>query len=217
MPRALLQGETEIRTVRQHWYVFLPHLALSVLVLVVVGLIVAVSPGDVGGHSLSVAKQTIVLVAVLFVAVLLTLRYLRWRYTTFTLTDRRVIVSRGVLSRFSESIALDRVQDVRVRQGLVARIFKAGTVEIESAGRDGREVIRHVSDPVGFSDALQLQAQALRTGQMGGLGWAPAASAADPPPAGSTPSGASLPGYSPPGAGSDYVPPPPGYNPPGRW
>lgn len=218
MPRALLQGETEIRTVRQHWYVFLPLLTLSVLVLVLVGVIIAVSPGDVGGHSLGTAKVAIVLIAVLFVAVLLTLRYLRWRYTTFTLTDRRVLVSRGVLSRFSESIALDRIQDVRVRQGLVARVFKAGSVEIESAGRDGREMLRHVSDPVSFSDALQLQAQALRTGQTGASGWAPGAGAAGSPPSGYTPSGtAALPGYSPPGAGPDYVPPPPGYNPPGRW
>lgn len=203
MPRALLAGETRIRIARQHWYVFLPPLAVSLLVLVVVGLIDAVSPGDVGGHSLGLPKEVIALVAVLFVAAVLSLRYLRWRYTTFTLTDRRVLVNRGVLSRFSKSIALDRVQDVRVTQGPLARLFRAGTVEIESAGREGTEMLRHIRDPVGFSDALQLQAQGLRTGQAT-VAWAPAVAPPGAPPA----------GYAPPGAGPGYAPPPPGYTPP---
>ncbi|HEY6378089.1 MAG TPA: PH domain-containing protein [Candidatus Dormibacteraeota bacterium] len=203
MARALLAGETAIRTARQHWYVFLPPLAVSLLVLGVAGSIVAVSPGDVGGHSLNLPKEVIALVAVLFVAAVLTLRYLRWRYTTFTLTDRRVVVSRGVLSRFTKSIALDRVQDVRVTQGLLARVFQAGTVEIESAGRDGADMLRHILDPVGFSDALQLQAQGMRTGQAT-VAWAPVAGPPGAPPA----------GYAPPGAGPGYTPPPPGYNPP---
>jgi uncharacterized membrane protein YdbT with pleckstrin-like domain len=204
MSRVLVSGETELRTVRQHWYVFLPSLAVSLLILIVIGLLIGVSPGDVAGRSLRVTKEAAGLAAALFVAAVLTLRYLRWRYTTYTLTDRRVLVSRGVLSRFTESIALDRVQDVRVRQGLLARVFKAGSVEIESAGRDGHEVLRHVRDPVGFSDALQLQAQGLRTGQPGMTAWSPAVA---PPPT-------SFSGYTPPGGAAGYVPPPPGYNPP---
>lgn len=207
MAKQLLAGEQEIQTTRQHWSVFVPALAAGLGVVVVTFVILKVLPADIGGHSLHSIKVVVGLAVALVVAVVLTLRYLRWRFTTYTITNHRVLVSRGVLSRYMESIALDRIQDVSVNQGLVARVFKAGNVEIESAGRDGSEKLRHINDPVGFSNTLQASAQALRTGQPYMPGQAGAASA---------PGGLSgQQGYVPP-TGPGYTPPPPGYNPPGQ-
>lgn len=201
----LLPGEQEVRVARQHWVVFLPIVTVTLLSVAVVGLVVDVLPSEVGGRSLHGTKVLVLLAAVVVAAVTVTSRWLRWRFTTYTLTDRRVVVSRGVLSRYMESISLDRIQDISIRQGLMARMVRAGDVEIESAGRDGAEVLTLIGDPGGFGNDLQGALEAHRGGYGGGvMGGAP------PQP------GYGGPGYTPPGADasrSGYAPPP-GYGPP---
>ncbi|MHB8572290.1 MAG: PH domain-containing protein [Candidatus Dormibacteria bacterium] len=80
--------------------------------------------------------------------------YLGWQATRFTLTDRRVILESGVLSRFTRSIRLDRVQDVASWQSLPGRMLGYGNVVLESAGSQGQEVLDHIPDPGAFRDAI---------------------------------------------------------------
>lgn len=195
----LLDGERPIRTARQHWTVFLPVVAGCVAALVVVGVILKLMPGSAGGRSLHEVKLVIGLATVLTAAVALTLRWLRWRYSVYIVTDRRVVVARGVLSRTTESISLDRIQDTRVRQSLLSRALHAGDVEIESAGRDGGEVLSRINDPQGFGADLLAAVEAHRAGRPYGTPPAPPADA----------------GYVPPRGPGDWAPPP-GYAPPPR-
>jgi membrane protein YdbS with pleckstrin-like domain len=161
----LLQDEHELRVAREHWSVFVPSLAGCALGIAATAWLLSVAPDDVSGHSLSSLKQLVLLGVTAGALLTLTTRWLRWRYTTFMLTDRRVVVSSGVLSRRTESIALDRVQDIAVRQSLAARIFHVGDIEIESAGRDGSEVLAQIHDPQGFSNVLLTAVEANRTGR----------------------------------------------------
>ena len=192
--RKLLQDEREIRVARQHWSVFISVVGGCLLVVAVIAGLGRVLPSHVSSVSIDSAKTFVLVLAIAGAAAVLTTRWLRWRYTTFTLTDRRVMVGTGVLSRHTESIALDRVQDTAVRQSLLARIFRAGDVEIESAGRDGTEVLARIHDPQGFSNDLLNAVEAHRTGR--------------PYLAGEAPPGGPVPqGYTPPGT-AGYGPPP---------
>jgi uncharacterized membrane protein YdbT with pleckstrin-like domain len=191
----LLDNEREVRVAHQHWAVFVPVVGISALVLIVAFVVLRALPHAVSGHDLHDVKVTVILVIALFALGLLSLHYLRWRFTTYTITDRRVLVSRGVLSRYTESISLDRIQDTSVTQSLLGRLFRAGNVEIESAGRDGAELIHLIPDPMGFSNQLQ---QAVEAHRMGTPIAAPGQPLAE--------------GYVPPGS-SGYGPPP-GYGPP---
>ena len=140
----LLANEREIRLARQHWAVFLPTVLVLLAVAVVTAVILVLLPRSVSGHDIGTVKAVIGLVIGLFVVGAFLLRYLRWRYTTYVLTDKRILLSRGILSRYTESITLDRIQDTAISQSLIGRMFKAGTVEIESAGRDGTEMLHRV-------------------------------------------------------------------------
>ncbi|HEY2705464.1 MAG TPA: PH domain-containing protein, partial [Candidatus Dormibacteraeota bacterium] len=168
--RKLLQDEREIRVARQHWSIFIPVVGGCLVVVAALAALIAVAPSQVSGVALGSVKSFVLVLGLAAVALILTVRWLRWHYTTFTLTDRRVVVGTGVLSRHTESIALDRVQDTAVRQSLVARIFRAGDVEIESAGRDGSEVLARIHDPQGFSNDLLNAVEAHRTGRPYGAG-----------------------------------------------
>ena len=150
----LLANEREIRLARQHWAVFLPTVLVLLAVAVVTAVILVLLPRSVSGHDIGTVKAVIGLVIGLFVVGAFLLRYLRWRYTTYALTDKRILLSRGILSRYTESITLDRIQDTAISQSLIGRMFKAGTVEIESAGRDGTEMLHRVPRAEAFYNQL---------------------------------------------------------------
>jgi len=161
----LMPGEHPIRVTRQHWTVFIPVGLVCGLALAAGLVLLAVSPSSVSGHDIGQVKLLIGLGLLLVVGATVLVRWVQWRCLTYMLTDHRIVVRRGILSRFTESIALDRIQDSGVRQRLVARVLKFGDVEIESAGRDGTEVLHHIADPAGFSNDLLLAIEARRTGQ----------------------------------------------------
>jgi len=191
----LMPGEHPIRVTRQHWTIFIP-VGLACAAALAVGLVLlAVTPSRVSGHDIGQVKLLIGLGLVLVVGATFLVRWVQWRCLTYLLTDHRIVVRRGILSRYTESIALDRIQDSGVRQRLLARMLRFGDVEIESAGRDGTEVLHHIADPVGFSNDLLIAIEARRTGQ--------------PVPGATTqPGDASHGGYAPPGV--QGAPGPPG-------
>ena len=84
----------------------------------------------------------------LFLVVWWTLRpFLAWKTTHFVITDRRVIYRHGVLTRSGIDIPLARINSVEFRHGLIARMFRTGTLIIESASQD----------PLEFNDIPQVQ------------------------------------------------------------
>jgi len=93
-------------------------------------------------------------VVLLLLLIYLDVRYIQWRSESYTITDRRVILKRGVVGKFTRSVSLDRVQDVTVSQGPLGRALGFGTIEVESAGRDSTEVLDHVPQPSAFRNAL---------------------------------------------------------------
>jgi uncharacterized membrane protein YdbT with pleckstrin-like domain len=160
-----MPGEHPIRVTRQHWTVFL-SVGLACLAALAVGIVLlVVTPKSVSGHDLHQVKVFIGLALGVMVVAILLVRWLRWHSTSFTLTNHRIISRSGVLSRYTESIALDRIQDSSVRQRLIGRVLGFGDLEIESAGRDGAEVLRHIATPGAFSRDLLVASEARRTGQ----------------------------------------------------
>lgn len=64
---------------------------------------------------------------------------LRWRTTHFVLTDRRVIIRQGMLTRTGLDIPMTRINSVRFRHGLLDRMLGTGTLIIESASDEPLE------------------------------------------------------------------------------
>ena len=56
----------------------------------------------------------------------------RWRTTHFVVTDRRVLVRDGVLTRQGTDIPLHRISTVQFRRSVVERMLGSGTLVIES-------------------------------------------------------------------------------------
>src|SRR5207302_2020562 len=97
--RKLLQDEREIRVARQHWSVFISVVGGCLLVVAVIAGLGRVLPSHVSSVSIDSAKTFVLVLAIAGAAAVLTTRWLRWRYTTFTLTDRRADRSRRATPR----------------------------------------------------------------------------------------------------------------------
>jgi uncharacterized membrane protein YdbT with pleckstrin-like domain len=150
----LLNGERPISGVRQSWSVLLPAVFTALVAVIVIALVAHFLPSSILGHKTgSVASAAVAIVVVLALGVV-GIQTLQWRMATYTLTNHRIIVARGIVSRVTESIALDRIQDTRVRRSLGQRIIGCGDIEIESAGRDGIELLHRIPKPDAFYAAL---------------------------------------------------------------
>ena len=77
-------------------------------------------------------------VAAVMLLVFFVVPFLRWRTTLFVITDKRVVVRTGILSRTGRDIPLSRVNDVTFQHNLLERILGCGTLVVESAGERGQ-------------------------------------------------------------------------------
>lgn len=57
---------------------------------------------------------------------------LPFSFTTYTITEKKLIYKTGLLSTNEDEILLYRVQDMSVKRSLLQRIFGLGTIEVHS-------------------------------------------------------------------------------------
>jgi putative membrane protein len=94
----------------------------------------------------------------LFLAVGLIVAWLIWYRFTWRVDEDGIAIDSGIISRNSRDIPFDRIQDVAIEQGLLARLVGIATVSFDtgSAEADGKEEGK-------LSGIAMADAQALRT------------------------------------------------------
>ncbi len=176
----LLPGENLILKDHPHWITVVKSLVVPVVLVVVV--LVAdftlLNPDNFYVPRL----RTFLTLGVLALAILWAIVvWIRWRSTTYMLSDQRITIEAGVFSRQEKIIPIDRVQDCTTRQSIFGRMIGYGRVEVDAAGAQGAEVLDHLPKPGEFRDQVFVQSERRR----GGVGPA----APTPPPLAANPSG----------------------------
>ena len=68
--------------------------------------------------------------------------------TLYTITDRRIIIRKGILSRKERAAHIDRVQNVNLTQSFFDRLFQVGTLDFDTAGTEDSDFkFLGISDP----------------------------------------------------------------------
>ena len=78
---------------------------------------------------------------------LLIVPLIRWGTTHFAITDRRLIFRSGIITKTGIDIPIARINSVQFRHDLVDRMFRTGTLVIESAS----------DEPLEFADIPQVE------------------------------------------------------------
>ena len=75
------------------------------------------------------------------------------------ITGDRLRYETGVTSKITRNIQLSKVQDVRVDQRLMQRIWNVGNLSIETAGEASRLTIPNVDHPQSLADEIMNRVQ----------------------------------------------------------
>jgi uncharacterized membrane protein YdbT with pleckstrin-like domain len=160
--RDLLPGERILVSSCRHWVVLLRPIATTILAAIVLLVVLTLLP-------LAGELRLFLMLGVALAGILaINLYYWGWRAHEYVLTDQRVILNEGIISKFSRSITIDRIQDLTTFQGLWGRTWGFGDIELESAGREGGELLSTVPHPQQLRNAIFAQIEARR--RPGGLG-----------------------------------------------
>ena len=77
------------------------------------------------------------------------------RGTCLTVTNKRTILRRGLLSRNTNEVLHSHVRNVQIDQSFFERLLKVGTVNISSAGQSEVEIkVRGMSNPYQVSETI---------------------------------------------------------------
>ena len=160
----------------------------AILSFYIKGLAIAVVLGAIGWLAGSAGLG--ILIAVVLFAVAVVVGFVKRIATTYSITNQRLRIRRGIVSRNVQETRVDRIQNVNTDQGVLERILQVGTVDFDTAGTDDSDfAFAGVAQPEKVSrkveqalhEASQAQAQAM---QQQGLAAAP------PPPPPPPPAGA---------------------------
>lgn len=121
------------------WRAILGFYLKGILVAVIIGVIVKL----IGAGSF-----TVFLVVLVVIAVTVLVGFIKRVATTYTITDRRLNIKRGIFSREIQETRLERVQNVNYQQSVYQRLMQIGDVDFDTAASDDSSFVFYgVADP----------------------------------------------------------------------
>ena len=131
---------------------YIGGVAGAVVIAVIVGLVTSFFVGLVAG--------------VVLVAAVLAFGLFKRMSTTYLVSNQRLYIRRGMLSKREQQTRIDRVQNVNTEQSLRERMLQVGTVDFDTAGTDDSEFrfvgIASPAEVVNAVDRAQREAAAGR-------------------------------------------------------
>jgi len=98
------------------------------------------------GSSFSLA--TTIVVFVVLAALVILAGFVYRMTTTYTITNQRLTIRSGLLSRHVQQTRVERVQNVNTNQTLLDRLLRVGKVDFDTAGTDDADfTFRGVANP----------------------------------------------------------------------
>lgn len=147
------------------WRSILDFYLKGIVVTAVVALIVAfVSSLGSGGAD----SGLVVIVALVGIAITILSGFVKRVATSYTITNRRLHIKRGIVSRTIQETRLERVQNVNYSQGVIQRLLQVGDVDFDTAaGDDYNFVFAGVAEP---ADVVHMVDEATAVAPTDGIG-----------------------------------------------
>jgi len=168
MPKSYLDsliGEREqIQLVsRQHWFILFSSIALEIFAILVILAAIVTS-----AILLPTALLLVFVVgfALLLIPIISMIRdILLYSHHEYIITNRRVIQLSGILNKQVIDSSLEKVNDIKMAQSALGRIFDYGDVEILTASELGVNLFKRIEKPVQFKTAMLNAKTRLESGE----------------------------------------------------
>ena len=134
----LSPGEQVIFEGHPSWRAILGFYLKGLLIAVILGIVAKLIWGD----------GTAFLVILVVLALTVLIGFVKRVATTYTITNRRLNIKRGIVSKEVQETRLERVQNVNYRQSVYQRLMQVGDVDFDTAASDDYNfVFVGVADP----------------------------------------------------------------------
>jgi len=135
----LSAGEHLVLKLHQHWKTVLRPVFVLALIIAATLIVLILVPSLIAAVRLGIGAVALLL-AIVFVAGPL----LRWWTTSYELTNRRLRLRAGILTRRGRDFPLSRISDVSFAQGVLDRLLGCGRLVVESPGEHGQLVLTEI-------------------------------------------------------------------------
>jgi uncharacterized membrane protein YdbT with pleckstrin-like domain len=89
---------------------------------------------------------------------------LPWTFTRYAVTEEKLTIDKGLLSRSEEEVRLYRILDITLRRSLWQRLFGLGTIHCNSADKSTPEFdIKNITNSAETKDRLSDLVEACRS------------------------------------------------------
>ena len=149
-----LLGEREkiILSARQHWFVLLRSILLEIILILLI--FAAATTAAVFFPAYIALIVAIGFGILLLPIVTMTHDILNWTNRQYIVSNRRVIQIAGILNKNITDSSLEKVNDVKMVQSALGRIFDYGDIEILTASELGVNLFQRIENPVRFKIAM---------------------------------------------------------------
>jgi uncharacterized membrane protein YdbT with pleckstrin-like domain len=131
------------------------------------GIVVAAILGAIAGL-FGAGGGTVFLIVLVTIGLTVLAGFVKRVATTYTITNRRLNIKRGIVSREIQETRLERVQNVNYSQSVYQRVMQIGDVDFDTAaGDDYNFIFAGVADP---GDVVHRVDQATGAGTAGAHG-----------------------------------------------
>jgi uncharacterized membrane protein YdbT with pleckstrin-like domain len=155
----LSPGEQVIFQGHPSWRAILGFYLKGILVAAVLGAIAKL---------FGAGSATVFLIVLALIALTVLTGFVKRVATTYTITDRRLNIKRGIVSREIQETRLERVQNVNYRQSVYQRLMQIGDVDFDTAATDDYNfVFAGVADPAGVVHSVDQATGASAAGSHG--------------------------------------------------
>ena len=149
----LAKGEVILYRGRQHWLAPLSDARNAVLILLLGFVLLLVETlvlhWDVM-NLIGLVDLVLIVVAVVWIAIV----DLTWRAQEYVITNRRVLKVEGLLDKKSGDSSLDKINDAVLQQGLLARLFHYGDLDILTGNEVQIDRYKMMANVVRFKKAM---------------------------------------------------------------
>ena len=127
---------------------YLKGIALVIVAAAVAGVVTKIADDEVD-------RGLVTLVALVLLAAVLVAGWVKRLFTTYTISDHRLHIRRGIIARAEQQTLINRVQNVNTHQSVIQRFLMIGNVNFDTAANDDFDFeFAGVSSPAAVVEAV---------------------------------------------------------------
>jgi uncharacterized membrane protein YdbT with pleckstrin-like domain len=148
----LSERERIILVTRQHWFLLTSAIFFEIAAIMIIFAATVTAAIFFPAYALLIAAVGFVLIILPMLS--MTRDIMLWTNHQYLVTNRRVMQISGVINKSITDSSLEKVNDVKMEQSTLGRIFGYGDIEILTASELGVNTFKRIENPIEFKQAM---------------------------------------------------------------